>query len=257
VFYSTAAVTATILSPKVVKADEKAYANECDSERLKKTIFNFPPKEFVYPKSFKGTWLAAFTFSGAQFTDKIPLRQLSADVNVAGFRKYSVAYLPDIGSDFAAPIVYRESPDGNIVEDRIANLKSIMESSLHDAACVADAVEYDASSNANRCTVKYHDSKGEGRLELFTNSRAQQTSEDKFSSFEVIRQSSIRVNKQQAPSQTYVDYGIAWDLQFNPDEIKGTMKVASYLVPQDEMYFLRPERPVGLFTYKVEMKRRT
>jgi hypothetical protein len=223
-------------------------------------MFNIPPTEILYPTSLEGKWTADFRLLGATFTDKIPLQQLGADVNVAGFRKYSVAFLPDLGSDFSTTISFQKDSRGKILEDRAGNLRRLIEASMKRSSCIVDAVEYEPSSNSNRCTIKYHDAKGEGRLEVFTNSRQQQTASDSFNTFETVRQSSIRFNKGQRASQIYVDYGMEWNFildqqQSATNPVTATLKIVSYLIPQDGLYFIRPDRPVGVFTYDVKMSR--
>jgi hypothetical protein len=179
------------------------------------------------------------------------MKELSSDVNVAGFRKYGVAWMPDIGANFDCDLKYMKNGK-DIIEDRVLNLRNILQSATQG---IADEIEYDVKKDSNRCSVKYHDSKGSGKQELFTNYRKQDLSSDNvFHSVENIRQSTVRIKIQQRASQTIVDYGIVWDLALtNPNELSGTMKIVSYFMPNDNLYFNRPEKPVGIFQYNIKM----
>ena len=67
-----------------------SLAKQLDDQLYTKSQFNLPPSLTTYPSSFAGIWSATYKFVDASFTTDIPLKQLSSDVNVAGFRKYSV-----------------------------------------------------------------------------------------------------------------------------------------------------------------------
>jgi hypothetical protein len=225
-------------------------------------LFNLPPKELSYPAYFDGTWDTSIRYEDASFSPEVPINTLSRDVNVAGFRKYSVAYLPDVGSDFECQLKFTKQPSGLVAQDLKHNIRSILANSV---SATADDIEYDPAQNANRYTVRYKDAKGSGKMELFTNFRSQgDTSRGgPFRTFESIRQASVRLKENKQPTQTMVvDYGIEWVLvpqQPTADgpvrKLEGTLKLVSYLIPQDDLYFIRPERPVGIFLYSVEMRR--
>lgn len=61
--------------------------NECDNNIYKKSIFNIPPKPFTFPSYFEGNWRSSFSFVDAKFTNQFSMKELSDDVNIAGFRK--------------------------------------------------------------------------------------------------------------------------------------------------------------------------
>lgn len=229
-------------------------AKECDNPTYKKNIFNIPPGPIVFPAYFEGTWDTTFRFEDAKFTDQFTMKELSTDVNVAGFRKYGVAYMPDIGANFECDLRYTDQ-SSRILEDRNFNLRSILQSATQASV---DEIEYDLNKDANRCSVKYHDSKGSGKQELFTNYRKQETLPDgTFRTVENIRQSTVRVKIQQRASQTIVDYGLEWNfLMTGPGLISGSLKIISYLMPQDNLYFTRPEKPVGIFLYNLKMSKK-
>lgn len=238
----------------VACAAQPLKPRECDNPIYKKSIFNIPPRLSIFPGYFEGSWATSYKFEGAQFTDQFTMKELSSDVNVAGFRKYGVAYMPDVGANFECELRYARNSEG-VQEDRAFNLKSILQSATQ---ATADEVEFDLKKDPNRCSVKYHDSKGSGKQELFTNYRFQETMADRsFRVVENIRQSTVRVKIQQRASQTIVDYGLEWNLSMiNPDTISGTFKIISYLMPQDNLYFTRPEKPVGIFLYNLNMAKK-
>lgn len=238
----------------VACAAQPLKPRECDNPIYKKSIFNIPPRLSIFPAYFEGAWAASYKFEGAQFTDQFTMKELSSDVNVAGFRKYGVAYMPDVGANFQCELRYSRNSDG-VQEDRAFNLKSILQSATQ---ATADEVDFDLKKDQNRCSVKYHDSKGSGKQEMFTNYRFQETLADgSFRVVENIRQSTVRVKIQQRASQTIVDYGLEWNLSMiTPDTISGTLKIISYLMPQDNLYFTRPEKPVGIFLYDLKMAKK-
>merc|ERR1711871_1097871 len=77
-----------------------------------------------------GLWNCEYKYSSAEFSDKVQFKDLQRDPNVAGFRKYSVASMPDIGKDVVTTRRFIERDDGNIVEDVGYNLKAMVESAL-------------------------------------------------------------------------------------------------------------------------------
>ena len=234
-----------------VSVAKSLQKNECDDPAYKKSLFNRPPGVLIYPDYFDGTWATTFQFSDAKFTDQLTMKELSSDVNVAGFRKYGVAYMPDIGSSFTCGLRYTKK-SGSVLEDREFNLRGILQSATQGTA---DEIEYDYKKDANRCSVKYHDAKGSGKQEMFTNFRYHDTPPDgSFHTIENIRQSTVRTKFQQRASQTIVDYGLEWTyLRVSPGVMTGSLKIISYLMPQDNLYFTRPEKPVGVFLYDLKL----
>lgn len=247
-FLASGLLLTSLPGPCFAKALQK---NECDDPAYKKSLFNLPPGAPVYPDYFDGTWATTFQFRDAKFTDQFTMKELSSDVNVAGFRKYGVAYMPDIGSSFACGLKYTNK-SGRVMEDREFNLRNILQSATQGTA---DEIEYDYKKDANRCSVKYHDAKGSGKQEMFTNFRSQETLADgSFRTVENIRQSTVRTKIQQRSSQTIVDYGLEWSfLPVSPGVMTGSLKIISYLMPQDNLYFTRPEKPVGVFLYDLKL----
>lgn len=173
----------------IAKAEKDTYSI-LEDPFFEKSIFNLPPGLTPYPSWLAGTWSVNYKFVGAQFTEQFPYRTLASNVNVPGFRKYSVAYLPDIGKETTAKLRFVNGGDGIISEDRVFNLKSIFQSFMNDVHAVVDTTSYDSETNANRCSLAYHDDKGSGKIELFSNSRTWRSkdTDGTFQTAENIRQ---------------------------------------------------------------------
>ena len=280
---ATAAATAAGNVPITTSQSPVLSVDDLDKQEYAKSPFNIPPSEMYFPPFLSGLWTAEFRFVDAVFTRQIPLKQLSSDVNVAGFRKYSVSFFPDLGADFTTNLQWKVRSGGDgvgyAVEDRVFNLANTLR--VVNGAAV-DNVEYDPQQNPNRCSLRYTDSRSTGKLELFTNSRQQQQSlmpETTFPAalfatyrpsapvtsanvrsacrtFESFRQSSVRAITGQRASQVIVDYGLEWRFfEMDGGDVLGTARIVSYLQPQDSLYFIRPEKPVGMFLYAVAMKK--
>ena len=170
-----------------------ASAVELDSlsdTSLKKTLFNIPPRQTVYPSNFDGVWSSSLNFEGAKFCNDIPFASISENVNVAGFRKYSIAQISDIGSDINnLKRKWIRSDRGDIVEDVNFNLKSSISKIMDKYQAEVDNLDYQPKKDPNRCSLTYHDVKGSGKIELFTNSRSNSlTADGLFLATEQIRQ---------------------------------------------------------------------
>ena len=251
-----------------------------DSDTYSKPLFNLPPTEFHYPNYFEGIWKTNLSFLNAKFTSTIPFSQLAKDVNIAGFRRYGVLFVPDVGSniDNNNNVYLQYKPDksnGYIVEDRISNVASLFKGFTQSFNTDIDTIIYDTDMNPNRMSVTFHDPNATGRIELFTNSRNMQVYTDNSSNsnkstvttLEYVRQSTVRQKSDQRASQTIVDYAIEWTLSPSSssspsspsplsetetiNRMEGTLKILSYVQPQDELYFIRPNKPVAVYTYNV------
>eukprot|EP00607_Mallomonas_marina_P006357 CAMPEP_0182426834 /NCGR_PEP_ID=MMETSP1167-20130531/13350_1 /TAXON_ID=2988 /ORGANISM="Mallomonas Sp, Strain CCMP3275" /LENGTH=145 /DNA_ID=CAMNT_0024608551 /DNA_START=607 /DNA_END=1044 /DNA_ORIENTATION=+ len=139
----------------------------------------------------------------------------------------------------------------------------MLQNTFQGSGCIVDSIIYDAVENPNRCSIQYHDARAKGKLELFVNSRQSSTNEEgRYHSFENLRQSSVRQVEGQRASQTVVDYAVELDLLFdrssssNPktesfNRARGLYRILSYVEPQDDLYFIRPNRPVAAFDYDI------
>lgn len=344
---AAAAATTTASTPT------PSLAKQLNDQIYTKSQFNLPPSLTTYPSNFAGIWTANYKYVDASFTTDIPLKELSSDVNVAGFRKYSVAFVPDIGADFITNVQFKRGPgdsSNSVVEDRQFNLINTLQS-VNKAT--VDGMVYEPDKNANRLSLKYTDPRGTGKIELFSNYRSQgminkatypeslfatygsrsglTTSSNAqsgtststststnigtgtntgcgcgagsgctcgsitmadlagggYRTFESMRQVSVRTINGQQASEIYCDYGL--ECAYYPlmsrvgagggtgsgtesgtesggsggdsagagavDTMLATVKIFSYLIPQDGLYFSRPEKPVGVFLYAVVMRR--
>jgi hypothetical protein len=252
--------SSVLLAPALL-APAPSFAQDTSQMRedsaYDKSIFNTPPGVTEYPAALAGTWRTAFTFRGAQFTPQIPLKTLSKDPNVPGFRKYSVSYVADIGADCVADLRFAPK-DGKVVESRESTLASLITAfAVGDSAQVQSVV---VEERGNRCTVLYSDAKGSGKIEMFTNSRTWRIGADgSFECMEQLRQYNVRQSSSsRGTSQVLGDYGLRWVFVPVPgtvDAYTGQLNVLSYLQPNDELYFQRLLKPVGVFTYKLAMRR--
>lgn len=239
-------------------------SNFIDNTEYKKPLFNLPPTELEFPKTFLGEWDANYVYESAEFTDKVLFTDLQRDVNVAGFRKYSVVYMPDIGKDVSTILRFVDTENnGRVTEDISFNLKSLIERQISDSKCIVKKVVYNPTMNANRIGINYEDTKGRGSIEIFVNNRKSRADDTSFYNLVHQRQSSVRIARDiitdlngysQAATQLFCDYAIEYDLKIESAEtITGTFRIFSYLQPQDSFYFKSPDLPVAMFQYKIQM----
>ena len=236
-----------------------------NDDQYKKSLFNIPPTELIYPNWILGDWESNYKFDGAGFTDKLDFKILSKDVNIAGFRKYSVAFMPDIGQDFNTKMRFINR-NNKVVEDLQYNLISIIETQQKNVNCKVHDFVYDPTNNPNRLGFKYDDNKGNGQIEIFINDRKNTLKDNYYKSITTLRQSSVRRREdllssngglKYAASQVLCYYAIETTLNYNKndDQIDGIFRIFSYLQPQDSLYFILPDRPVSFFQYKINMIR--
>ena len=286
-------VDKTLAADSYIEKPDQLYQSLLNSDSYNKPIFNIPPTPLVYPEYYEGAWLANLQFVDGYFTPAIPFPQLSRDVNIAGFRRYSIAFMPDVGASVSNVLLKFQKEDSTnsnsnnnnqVFEDRSSNLLSLFTAFSKQFDTVVDSITYD-NTNSNRLSLLYHDpSLSKGKIELFTNSRSLISSRSRSSSssnvneisvrsLEHIRQSTVRQKVGQKASQTIVDYALEWTLtpmvdaiaidsainlkDAKPSQLVGTLRVFSYLQPQDDLYFQRPSKPVAVFVYKVILKRIT
>ena len=232
--YSSENVFSNILKPSNSFAEELSSLNDSDknlleNEKYKKNIFNVPPQAFQYPLYFEGTWLCDYDFQSAIFTPTIPFQQLSSDVNVAGFRKYSILKFPDVGSNYKNIIATysRDITSGksdHVNENVISNVNNQFLVAAIKNQPIIDNIEYDGQQNPNRLSLSFHDSSSYGRIETFTNSRSSSSVNDQnsitmndqlpsinsFQTIEFLRQSTSRQRFGERPSQLICDYAIEY-----------------------------------------------
>jgi len=261
--YATSVVALSVFhSTLPVIAVDREFIND---DRYVKSMFNLPPAEAFYPNYFEGKWKVKFQFNKADFSNQFQVKELANDLNLAGFRKYSIMAVPDIGKDFETTLSFINR-DGKIVEDLVCNTRAIFLDSL---LSTVQTIVYDPVANPNRVGVQYSDSKGSGKLEIFCNSRttAYDSKTGHFNSLTQYRQSSVRrtLDSQQASSQIFGDYLIELDVHSaavegrpdvrNSNKIIGSFRLLSYFQPQDPLFFRRADRPVAIFDYNITYDR--
>ena len=254
---SCSTIIATGACLQRVEADSN-FALDLDSDQFAKPTFNFPPSAFRYPASFQGIWYFDYKFIGSQFSPQFSLKQLSSDPNIAGFRKYSIAAFPDIGTSVKnVEAVYQKDTKSEFAfEDRSNNAVKSLISFASKSNVNVDKVDYDVASNPNRLSLSFTDQASSGKLEIFTNSRSGSISENNINTVEHFRQSTVRQRNGQRASQIIADYAICLNLIKRNDELyTGDCKILSYLQPQDSLFFERPNKPVAAFFYDVNMHR--
>lgn len=153
-----------------------ALAEPITSPKYKRGLLN-PPNplidDFWYPPFLIGRWNTTMKFRGANFTSLIPLEKLAQNDNLPGFSKYSVIFAPDMGKEIRDMTLRWAQVDSHPREDHPFNMRSLITAFLPDA--IVDSAPYSFQkapdwfhSPANKWTVKYHDSTGEGTVELST-----------------------------------------------------------------------------------------
>lgn len=165
--------------PKITNAITSSSTSKSkflDDSRFKRGLLNLPNElidDFWLNPFLIGRWNTTMKFKGANFTNLIPLETLAKNDNIPGFSKYSIIFAPDIGKDIRNMTFRFVQIDGHPRYDHPFNIRSLIVSFLPDA--VVDSAPYSFQkapdwfhSPANKWTVKYHDSTGEGVVQLFT-----------------------------------------------------------------------------------------
>jgi len=237
-----------------------SLSQRIEERKLKNSVFNVPPKEMRYPEWMAGTWDVTSHFKGYSFPSRVPKGNIVKNVNIPGFQKLSLIYLPDVGK---TPTQYQKrfsEADGHVVEDRAFNIRSVVEGYLGDG--LIDQVEYNRNE-PNRCTVAFKKlaTLNAERIELFTNSRETDTrkSDNAFYAAECLRQVSLGYSKEFGVARMLVcDYQNAWTfipVPGDPDTITGELLTAGYLQSSEPDYFDALTDPVVMFSHTLTMKR--
>lgn len=181
-----------MLSPQVANA----LTEDITSPKYKRGLLNLPNPlidDFWYPPFLIGRWNTTMKFAGANFTNLIPIETLAQNDNLPGFSKYSVIFAPDMGKEIKDMTLRWAQIDSHPREDHPFNVRSLITAFLPDA--VVDSAPYSFQkapdwfhSPANRWTVKYHDTLGEGTVELYTVKRELEVFAGTTESSEFIRQ---------------------------------------------------------------------
>lgn len=241
---------------------------------LRNKVFNIPPGPQVFPPWMRGTWHMQVQFSGYLFPSRnISRQRLTADYDIPGFRKCSIAPMADVGKD---QVSYTWTIDEDTGwEDRTSNLQHAIDAYLGYPA--VHQVLYNARKNPNRMSIDFNDYRtvNAERIELFCNARESEeytnaeTGTPIFVHSEYMRQVTFGTGSTYGvPRQVGTNYGLFWtwkrtrssshkDNKDDDDELlTGNLLTAAYLDPQDALYFEEPVSPVVVYSNVFQARRR-
>ena len=256
-----------------------AAGHTVDYTLFKKSLFNKPPGLLQFPAWMEGEWDAAFTFVGADFpssvpptgsgggtgasTKIIPKASITADTTLPGFRRLSIAMVPDVGKPhrFRLRFQGREDDGGaRVEEDRAFNLKEALESEVGKGAVAG--ISYDGDKNPNRITINLlpQAAVNAQKIELFCNARAPlppAAGEEGLAAFryvEDIRQ--VSISSRLAETSTVGDYRHVWELYRQGDgAVRGFLSTIAYATPQDPIFQLGAFAPLVVYFHTFTMAR--
>ena len=250
-------------------ASLKALLDARDSSLLTKPGGGAPPPEAVYPAWMQGEWKAQLSFAGYELPakDKIARDALFAEADVPGFKKCSIAFLPDVGKERVSfPMRWAADGGGLVREDRAFNLRSATRGGLgYDAVERVDYKEdpnnaFGLGSNAgnpNRLKLVFAAglTTNAERIELFLNSReSQQPSADLFYLSESVRQVTFSAGQRR---QVVGEYCHFWSFRRVSDtQVDAVVVTAVYADPlQLERLFIKVggSRPLVVFSHGLSL----
>ena len=279
-FGSAALITPFVLQSNIPPAQAASLSlaqklSLRDPSALSNSVFNIPPATQVYPQFMRGSWNVTLEYGGYIFPSKnIPRSRLTANAQVPGFQKCSIAALSDVGKE---AVHYTLNVDGaSGIEDRQTTLTTSINDHLGYPAI--QEVLYNPKSNPNRLSVVFYGYKTTNaeRIELFCNGREselvkpQPQSEDNIDSMqkkgdifvcsEYIRQVTFSGGSQVGiPRQVGTNYAHFWTWKEVPQSgnkiMTGNLLTACYLDPQDAMFFEEPSKPVAVFSHVIKAEK--
>ena len=228
------------------------------------------PAEAKYPDWLVGEWSVEQTFAGYEMPlkDVIPRDALMAEGDVPGFKKLSIASLPDVGKEGVRfTMRWARDAEGYVREDRAANLNSAIRGGLgYDAI---EYIEYKAdrgnpgllgsnAGNPNRVKLVFAPglTKNADRIELFVNARETEAPrEDLFYTTEALKQ--VTFSPQRSINGEYCHF-ISYR-RVSPTQVDVVMITAAYSEPlQLERFFQRVggNQPLILFSHAQRMRKK-
>jgi hypothetical protein len=225
-----------------------------DPSALVSSIFNVPPSMQVYPEFLRGTWQVTCKYGGYLFpSKKIPRERLTANAQIPGFQKCSIAALSDIGKESFDYTLSIDEATG--VEDRTTSLTTQINANLGYSA--VSEILYNPKSNANRLSIDFveYRTRNAERIELFVNGRESEYVPETqvFVCSEYLRQVTFGTGSTQGvPRQAATNYAHFWTWKKNADDpsvVTGNLLTAAYLDPQDPLFFDEPSRPVAVYSH--------
>ena len=260
ILHAFGSATATLLPTSVAAEGLGVKLAKKDPAALRNSVFNIPPAAQVYPDWMEGTWTVTSSFRGYLFpSDKIQKDTLTRDFEVPGFQKCSIAATCDVGKENVKWILAIRD-DG--IEDRQLTLASQVDGYLGYKAVVE--VLYDFKTNPNRLSIDFVDYKtiNAERIELFCNARESEeyTREDGATIFvcsEYIRQVTFGGGSEVGvPRQVGGNYAHFWTWKKGDGStLTGNLLTASYLDPQDKLFFDEPAKPVAIYSHNLRAER--
>jgi len=231
-----------------------------------------PPAEARYPDWLEGEWSVEQAFAGYEMPNKdyIPRDVLMAEADVPGFKKLSIASLPDVGKEGVRfTMRWARDAEGIVREDRTANLNSAIRGGLgYDAI---DYIDYKTdqgnpggllgsnAGNPNRLKLVFAPglTKNADRIELFVNAReAEAPSEDLFYTSEALKQ--VTFSPRRSINGEYAHF-ISYR-RVSPTAVDVVMVTAVYSEPlQLERFFQKVggSQPLILFSHVQRMRKKT
>jgi len=250
---------------------------DINSPVYKNVFVNAPSDDFWYPPFLIGKWKTSLKFQSATFNEKVPTEDLLKVGNLLpGIEKYSVIFLPDIGSDLVDAMIKYIQLDSHPREDHPSNIRSLVHTSLPET--VIDSAPYYFQkapdwfhSPSNSWTIKYHDKEGEGTVHLSTRRRDIKVFAGSVETLEIFHQDHERLDStNNKRTVTHSDYAMNWKLavpealrdEFIPVEdlskakqIVGNLNVLVYLQPSNPLYNKLTASPATIYSYDVSMSR--
>ena len=271
-------ITALVTAISITSFPSLGHAStsyDINSPVYKNVFVNSPSDDFWYPPFLIGKWKTSLKFQSATFNEKVPTEDLLKVGDLPGIQKYSVVFLPDIGSDLVDIVMKYVQLDSHPREDHPSNIRSLVQTSLPET--VIDSAPYYFQkapdwfhSPSNSWTIKYHDKDGEGTVHLSTRRRDIKVFAGSVETLEVFHQDHERRDSSNRRTVTHSDYAMNWKLavpealrdEFIPvedlskaKEIAGNLNVLVYLQPSNPLYNQLAASPATIYSYDVSMSR--
>ena len=255
--------------PSASAATGAAAPHKVDYTAFQKKLFQKPPGLLAYPAWMEGEWQVGCNFIGADFpasatkaSPYVPKDRIVSDTGLPGFRRLSIAMVPDVGKDHAFRMRFVSKDGGRVEEDKPYNLKQALESELGKAAVTT--IEYNPDKNPNRASLNLLPgaSPNAQRIELFWNARSvlpsppgpDGSSSSSFRFVEDIRQ--VSLTPQLAETSTVGDYRHLWEFySAGPDSIKAYLSTVAYATPQDPLFQTSGLQPLVVYFHVLTMQR--
>jgi hypothetical protein len=284
-----AAVSTTLIAP-LIFPDVTTAATGSLAERLSKrdpsaltnSVFNLPPPAQLYPPFMRGSWDVTLKYGGYLFpSQKVPRDKLTADFQIPGFQKCSIASLADVGKEVVRYTMSIDDASG--MEDRCTSLSTSINGHLGYPA--VQEVLYSPKVNPNRLSIVFYEYKTTNaeRIELFCNGRESELirrddiQSNIFVCSEYIRQVTFGTGSDVGvPRQVGTNYAHFWTWkqpfgsgQDGPSSsisgskdnnnsntiMTGNLLTAAYLDPQDSLFFEEPSKPVAIYSHVISATR--